>query len=159
MEEQGRTEDVEADIRRLIDDSSNATPIAPENAEAYWQLDHVLRNKLLPKMKKGEEGDGPGPGGGASSTQARTLHWVLRFHTTDGHNYVNQLATMGAVILVPLPPDNKECLYFLDLKGPAERRIATKDDLKKLGGQIRFNDARPDSVQGVCEALQISEKP
>ena len=76
----------------------------------------------------------------------------------DGQDYLDQLAAMGAVILIPLPPENKECLYFPNLKKPGERRLATEGDLKKLAGQVRFSDARPESVRAVCEALGVKEK-
>jgi hypothetical protein len=160
---------IEAAIRNLLDDPNTAISISPDIARDYRELDETLRRKLLPKIgsNKGtgtgegkgfstQSGDGPS-GVGASSAQARSLRWVLRFTTSDGPDYVHQLAVLGAVILVPFPPANKGCLYFPDLKRPAERRQATEDDLKKLAGQVRFSDGRADSVRGVCQALHIKE--
>jgi hypothetical protein len=60
---------------------------------------------------------------------------------------------MGAILLIPLPPDNKDCLYVGDLKNPRAHRPATDDDLKRMANQIKFSDTRPDSVRGVCETV------
>ena len=160
---------VEAEIRKLLEDPERAVAISPANGAQYDQLDETLRKKLLqePGGNKGAggangKGDtkqaGNGPGGFANDSRSRSLRWVLRFTTMDGQDYLDQLAAMGAVILIPLPPENKECLYFPNLKKLGERRLATEGDLKKLAGQVRFSDARPESVRAVCEALGVKEK-
>lgn len=160
---------IEAGLRTLLEDPNGKIAISPANLTPYEDLDETLRKLLLekPGANKGKgpgagKGDAPqkddGPGGVANSTQARSLRWVLRFTTTDGQDYVDQLATMGAVILVPLPPENKECLYFPNLRKLGERKMATEDDLKKLAGQVRFSDSRPESVRAVCEALGVEQK-
>ncbi|HEY2911252.1 MAG TPA: hypothetical protein VGI99_13460 [Gemmataceae bacterium] len=159
---------VEADLRKIVDDPSGTMPIAPANVRGYAKVDETLRKKLLggaPGTGVGSgSGDshqpGVGPGGErASSTRARSLRWVLRFSTADGQDYVDQLAALDAVILIPLPPDNKECLFFPSLKRPRERRMATERDLQKLAGQVRFSDSRPQSVGSVCAALGVDARP
>src|SRR5437762_1594920 len=89
-----------------------------------------------------DDGSGSAGSGGAGShpARARSLRWVMRFKTAIGDDYVAQLAAMNAVMLVPLPPDNKDCLYFTNLKSPDGRKKATDYDLRKLGGQIKFSD-------------------
>ncbi len=148
---------VEAEIRKLLEDPERAVAISPANGAQYDQLDETLRKKFL-QEPGGNKGAGNGPGGIANDARSRSLRWVLRFTTTDGQDYLDQLAAMGAVILIPLPPENKECSYFPNLKKPGERRLATEGDLKKLAGQVRFSDARPESVRAVCEALSVKEK-
>lgn len=148
-------------------DDIGETPIADNNAAAYGTVSDELKKKLLLGAKKGSGGSagsgddgskGAGPGGtGASSSRARSLRWVMRFKTSDGTDYVNQLAAMGAVVLVPLPPENKQCLYFTDLKNPANNHIATDAELSGLAGQIKFSDTRPDSVRAVCGILGVRE--
>jgi len=155
--------EVMQDIRKIaIDDANGNLPISPSNAGAYKMLDENLRKKMLGSQKgagpgsgKGFDGTpGSGPGGtGADSSRARSLRWVLRFRTSTGDDYVTQLAAMGAVLLIPLPPDNKDCLYVGDLKNPRVHRPATDDDLKRMANQIKFSDTRPDSVRGVCETI------
>jgi hypothetical protein len=150
----------------LLDDPNGNMPIAKSNAAAFSKSSDALNKKLLGSQKgdgpgegRGNDGSaGKGPGGtGADSTRARSMRWVLRFTTNDGHDYVGQLAAMGATILVPLPPENTECLFFGDLRNPANPRRATESDLKQLAGQIKFSDSRPASVAGVCAALGVRE--
>jgi hypothetical protein len=158
--------DAKADIQKVVlPDASGNLPIAAPNAAAYSQLDDAIRNKLLgvgsnqgsgPGAGKGNDGSvGTGPGGtGADSTRARGLRWVLRFRVAGGRDYIEQLKAMGAEILVPLPPDGKQCVLIPDLNNP-QQRIATDADLKRLAGKIQFSDPRPDQVRDVCNALDI----
>ncbi|MBN9523723.1 hypothetical protein J0H58_35290 [bacterium] len=149
-----------------LDDPTIDLPVAPSNVAAFLLMDESFRKRMLggpsgtgPGDGKGTSGaTGTGPGGtGADSTRARSLRWVLRFSTVDGHDYVAQLAAMGATVLVPLPPDNKQFLYFPDLRNPTTRRPATDADLRRLADQIKFSDTRPASVAGVCAALGVRE--
>ncbi len=104
----------------------------------------------------GTPGKGPG-GGGADSTRARSLRWILRFKTRSGEDYVEQIAAMGGVILVPITPDNKKCILVEDLRNPSGKRMATDDDMRKLSGRLKFNDNRPESVKAVLETLGVRE--
>jgi hypothetical protein len=162
--------EIKQDLRDSLKyDTEGNIPVSDFNAPAYAAVDRTLRDKLLgigakkgtgPGAGTGDDGTkGAGPGGtGANSTRARSLRWVMRFRTNSGDDYVNQLAAMGAVILVPLPStDNKRCLYFTNLRNPGESRMATDDDLRKLTGQIKFSDTRPESVRSVCEVLGVKE--
>ena len=149
-------------------DNEGNIPVSDFNAPAYAAVDKTLADKLLgigakkgagPGAGSGDDGTkGTGPGGtGANSSRARSLRWVMRFRTNSGEDYVAQLAAMGAVIIVPLPPENKQCLYFTNLKNLNEKKMCTDDDLRKLAGQIKFSDTRPDSVRAVCDVLGVKE--
>lgn len=151
-----------------LEDVDGNIPISDANAAQYRSVDDELARKFLGVNRKGagpgkgtgDDGSaGTGPGGtGAESTRAKSLRWVLRFRTASGEDYLAQLAAMRAVILVPLPPENKKCLYFTDLRNPrGTGRIATEADERSLSGQIKFGDTRPDSVRGVCDALGVRE--
>lgn len=158
--------DAKANIQKMVlPDASSALPVAAPNVAAYEQLDDTLRKKLLgvgsnqgsgPGDGRGHDGTaGTGPGGtGADSTRARGLRWVLRFRVAGGRDYLDQLRAMGAEILVPLPPDGKQCVLIRDLNSP-QQRIANDDDLKRLAGKIQFSDPRADQVRDVCNALDI----
>jgi hypothetical protein len=61
------------------------------------------------------------------------------------------------VILVPMPPDFKQGLYFTNLKNLNDKKMSTDKDLSKLAGQIKFSDTRPDSVRAVCDVLGVKE--
>lgn len=162
---------VTEDLKKVVDldDPNSNVGVSPQNAAAYTAVDDTLKKKLLgigsqkgdgQNQGKGFEGTkGTGPGGsGADSTRARSLRWVMRFRTKSGADYVEQLAAMKAIILVPLPPDNKQCLIVKDLRNPSINRMATDDDLKELARQVKFSDTRPDSVRNVCEVLGIKSE-
>lgn len=162
--------DAKADIQKMIlPDATGNLPIAAPNAAAYSQLDDAVRNKLLgvgsqkgsgPGLGKGDDGSaGTGPGGtGSDSTRARGLRWVLRFRVASGKDYLDQLKAMGAEILIPLPPDGKQCALFSDLSNP-QKRIANDADLKRLAGKIQFSDARKDQVRDVAAVLGVETTP
>jgi len=156
---------VEEAVKRVLLDDAGVLPVAAANKAGFDKANEELLKKIMGSSRgigggegKGTTGEvGKGPGGtGTDSTRARSLRWVLRFKTQDGGDYVNQLAAMGASILVPLPPENKQCLFFTDLRNP-NPKMATEDDLKGLAGQIKFSDTRPASVQGVCSALRVTQ--
>lgn len=159
--------EAQAAIRKMIlDDPNGQLPVSAANAAGFTSIDKELAKKIMgsrrgdgPGEGTGADGSkGKGPGGtGADSTRARSLRWVLRFQTADGEDYVKQLAAMGATILVPLPPENRECLYFPNLNNRGEKRMASEDDMKGLANQIKFSDTRPASVGGVCAALGVRE--
>ena len=149
-------------------DNEGNIPVSDYNAPAYAAVDKTLADKLLgigakkgsgPGAGSGDDGTkGTGPGGnGVNSSRARSLRWVMRFRTNSGDDYIAQLAAMNAVILVPIPPENKECHYFTNLRNFADRKRSTDDDLRKLAGQIKFSDTRPESVRAVCEVLGVKE--
>lgn len=155
----------EVAIKNIMLDDAGKLPVAAANKAAFVNADQELLKKIMGSRSGAGPGDGrgttgetgKGPGGtGSDSTRARSLRWVMRFQTNDGGDYVAQLAAMGASILVPLPPENKQCLFFHDLRNPSPR-MATEDDLKSLAGQIKFSDTRPGSVAGVLGALRVTQ--
>jgi hypothetical protein len=158
--------EAKARLSITLDDPAGTTPIAASNAAAFTKSSDELLQKILGSRKgsgggagtgfDGSKGSGPG-GTGADSSRARSLRWVLRFRTNDGRDYLAQLAAMRAEILVPLPPENRQCLYFPDLNNPANKKTATDDDLRMLADRIKFSDTRPASVAGVCDALGVRE--
>lgn len=162
--------DAKENIKKIVlEDPSGQMPVAAPNAAAYSQLDESLRKKLLgvgsqkgsgPGAGKGDSGEqGNGPGGtGADSTRARGLRWVLRFRVASGKDYLDQLKAMGAEILIPLPPDGKQCALFSDIANP-QKRIANDADLKRLAGKIQFSDARKDQVRDVAAVLGLETTP
>lgn len=163
--------DAKENIKKIVlEDPSGQMPVAAPNAAAYSQLDESLRKKLLgvgsqkgsgPGAGRGDSGEqGAGPGGtGADSTRARGLRWVLRFKVANGRDYLEQLRSMGAEILVPIPPGEKECLLFPDLNNTAQKRTATDADFRRLAGKIKFSDTRRDAVFGVAGALGLDISP
>jgi hypothetical protein len=86
------------------------------------------------------------------------MRWVLRFKVSSGRDYVEQLKSMGAVILVPVPGTAKN-FYFPDLNNLTNQRIASDDDLRALGNKIKFSDHRRDAVQQVAGTLGLDFRP
>jgi hypothetical protein len=163
--------DAKENVKKIVlDDPSGNIPISSANAAAYSQLDESLRKKLLgvgsnkgagPGAGRGDDGSaGTGPGGGgADSTRARGLRWVLRFKVANGRDYLDQLRAMGAEILVPIPPGEKDCLLFPDLNNTGTKRMATDNDFKRLGSKIKFGDTRRDAVAQVAGGARAGCHP
>jgi hypothetical protein len=157
-------ENIKQSIKYL--DPTGNLPISDANAAAYASLDENVRNKLLGGRQgagkgggsgyDGTKGKGPG-GSGADSTLGRNMRWVLRFNVKSGRDYISQLNTMRARILVPIPNTSK-CLIIDNLDNPSPRE-ATDADLRALGDQIKFSDHRRDAVQGVAGALGLDFRP
>jgi hypothetical protein len=161
------------DLKQAIttdDPTTDPVAIAPENAQNYKKLDEDLRNKLLNIGGKkgpgpdgpgtGKDGSGTGPGGtGASSTRARSLRWVMRFKTNGGRDYLDQLQALGALVLVRVPPENKQMYVFRDLRNPKPGTFASGEELATFSQQIQFCDSKKSSAVEVGRALNLSYVP
>jgi hypothetical protein len=148
-------------------------PISDSNAAALASLDESIRKKFLGVRQgqgagegtgfSGEAGKGPG-GSGSDSTLGRNMRWVLRFKVQGGRDYVDQLKSMGAVLLFPRPEDAKQCIFYSlgndrpDGAGP-DGSLASDRLISALANKIRFSDARRDAVQGVARAVGLDFNP
>jgi hypothetical protein len=151
-----------------IEDPSAPTPaIAPENANSLSKLDDALRNKLLGIGQKGPNGlgkgdtgqPGAGPGGsGADATRNRSLRWVMRFQTSGGRDYLDQLMALGAVVLVKAPQPG-QMYIFRDLRSPKPGVVATDAELASFSQQMQFCDSKRQSGEEVGKALNLSYTP
>jgi hypothetical protein len=154
------------DLLKEIDPKSDFA-VSAQAAAAYSTLDKTLKEKML-GMQRGagkEKGGGydgtagTGPGGtGADSTRARTMRWVLRFRTSSGRDYLDQLHAMGGVVAVPVPPENKKLLFFDNLQNP-NGRIANSADEARMAQLLQFNDGRRESVDAVARELKLDFTP
>jgi hypothetical protein len=149
-------------------DEFGKMPVSPSNQKAYDSLNDKVRNQLLgsrqgagnEKGKGFDGGAGKGPGGtGADSTFGRNMRWVLRFKVTSGADYLEQLKAMEAEILVPIPPSNEKCILIADITKPHDHKVASDDDMRRLGNKIKFSDNRPEAVKGVARSLGLDFSP
>lgn len=154
------------DLMKELDEGD--APVSASAAAAFSSVDEELRKKLLGSKRgsgneagRGDDGTkGKGPGGtGADSTRARTMRWTLRFRTASGEDYIQQLASMKATLVIPVPPENKEMMYYSDLSNPTSGRIATAADTRVIASQVKFSDDRRSSVEGVSRVLKLSYTP
>lgn len=111
-----------------------------------------------PRQGVGKKGPGKG-GAGDDTTRARNQRWTIRFKTADARDYLNQLARLGAEVLVPVPGEEGKFFYFPDLSDLSKKRIATDDDKKKLAGQVRFCDNRSESARELAGVLGLDFAP
>ncbi len=139
----------------------------PENEQiALAQLSEDLRKKLIGAKSGsgngtsgGDPAGGKGPGGfGANSTYARALRWILRFDTSSGEDYVNQMAGIGGVIMVPIPPENKNLLIIKTPRDPKPVPV-TDTELQHYTRLIQFAEVRRESVENVAKALKLTFTP
>jgi hypothetical protein len=152
-----------------IEDPNSVIPLPSEKVLPYASFDKAIRDKMLGigtqkgtpgGPGKGDDGPGPGPGGkGASSTRARSMRWIMRFSTRSGRDYLDQLATLKAVVVVPLPPDGKQAYVFRDLINPKPGTYIEEKEILKLSGQIQFCDYKKSSVTEVSSALNLNFTP
>ena len=144
------------------DDPNAVIPISDAKAASYSMLDEALRKRMLGIGNDSGDGDGEdadkgnGPGGtGADSTRSRSIRWVLRFNTLSGRDYLNQLQALGATVLVPIPPENKQMFIFRDLAHPRPGSILTDTEWAVLKQQMQFSDVKQKSVDEVSKALNL----
>ena len=151
---------------KLLDPTGNL-PITKGNAVAIESMNQKLRDKLFggPRgtgNRPGRGNDlspGNGPGGtGADSTLGRNMRWTLRFRVSSGRDYLKQLETMGAKLLIP-KPGTDQCVLIENLASPESRRLAGVDELGQYGSLLKFADSRPDAVGTVARSLDLDFTP
>ena len=133
------------------------------------KLDQELQRKLLEGMnaKKGtgtQDGSGvsdvTGKGqnsvGDPSSSQNRSVRWVLNFKTLSGKDHLAQLAAMKATVVIPHPPNWKEQKAFSNL----DRVPPTVEPfrMENMSG-VYFVDDSAESASRLAGALGLSFSP
>lgn len=150
-----------------LEDPNSVVPISDKKAAAYASLEQQIRDKML-GIKKGDgtqgnggEGNNPngkGDGTGSDSTRARTLRWVIAFKTAGGRDYLDQLKSLGAKVVVPTA-DGKAIL-FRSLDGnPPQGKLMGDSDWNELTGLVQFADYTDLSRRQVGEALGMGKLP
>jgi len=152
-----------------IEDPNAFTPLSMNKAAEYSTFDKSVIDKLTGIGSQrgtpggpgsGDDSKGTGPGGtGASATRARSMRWVMRFSTRSGRDYLDQLAALKAVVVVPIPPDGKTAYVFRDLINPKPGTYVEEKEWTKLAGQIQFCDYKKTSVTEVSSALNLNFTP
>ena len=152
----------------LEDPSADTVAVAPENAKNLNKLDEELQRKFAgvggkkgtPGAGKGSDGGvGTGPGGtGADATRSRSLRWVMRFQTSGGRDYLDQLQALGAIVLVKAKAPG-QMYVFKDLRNPKPGVLATDAELASYSQQIQFCDSKPKSGEEVGRALNLDYQP
>jgi hypothetical protein len=140
-----------------LDPSLADIPIPDEKVAPLLTLATDLQDKLARVGKsKGDGGLGkPGPGGaGADSTRARSLRWVMRFNITSGREYLNQLGSLHAVVVIPVPPANKSAYVYRDLSGNGRGELMTESEWTQLAQKVQFCDYKRDVIDQVTKELR-----
>jgi hypothetical protein len=152
---------VQKDFTKIVQLDPNLATVNPpsEKAPAYAKLSDALQKKLLPVgSPQGRGGNSDGPAGiGSDATKARSLRWIMRFKTLDGRDYLNQLAGFGAIVIVPVPPENSSAYVFRDLANPRPGEQVSEAEWQKLAQQVQFCDFKQDSVRQVTAELGLSQ--
>ena len=120
-------------------------------------------------QKKSEKSDGKtdgypktGPGDDPNNARSRSMRWVMRFNVQDGEDYLNQLALMKAVIMIPIPKDEKSFLVFTEFgngKLPKPNRKATAKEIERESAKMRFCDVTERANQDIGKSLGLSITP
>ena len=126
------------------------------------QLDSLGSPKGVGDKGKGGTGGDPdktGPGTGSDSTRARTMRWVIVFHTAGGRDYLDQLQALGAKVVVPLADGKTTYLYRTLTADPPTYTVMTEADWPELSGLVQFSDIAAESNQQVGDALGLGKLP
>jgi hypothetical protein len=104
------------------------------------------------------EGDKTGPGKGTvvNERMKRALRWTMIFNTANGRDYKTQLAHLGAIIAIPMPPDGHEFMVFRDLR--AGRPVGRIEDIGEIK-RIYWVDDKRESVASLSQALGLELQP
>lgn len=153
--------------RLKLDDPTQDIPIPDHVAAAFGALDRDLQDKLMGSKKgqgpgtgTGDDPSGSGIGGtGSDSTRARGMRWVLRFNTRSGVDYLNQLKALKAIVMIPVPPDNKRMIIIRDPGSPRIDEYASDSDIAAQANKIQFQDVRRASNEAIAEALRLPRVP
>ena len=102
-------------------------------------------------------GAGVGPGKGTMNQRtARMLRWTMTFDTRSGHDYLNQLRGLGAILAIPKDGADGEYLVIRDLT-PGRAKPA-EEDVRKIN-RIFWIDSTPRSVVQIMQALGLNRHP
>ncbi len=145
---------------------------APRTAQALFELDRDVREKLRRNVNPGVGQGGSGQGGGKDTgkdrgsgagdrggsgrlnqREKRQLRQDLTFRTRDGFDYLNQIHGLGGYVAIP--HNNRQFLVFPNLKNLRETKV---EDIEKFNDMYRI-DNEPKSVAGVSVALGLSQVP
>jgi hypothetical protein len=122
--------------------------------EAMTKLDEKIRKDLFKNLTGDPKKDGGRPGGTITARQERLLRWAMVFNTKDGRDYARQLGLLGAQIAVP--EGTSAYRLYRDLRNlPAKGEIEDLSTMKS----IYWIDDKPESVEGLCRALNIKAPP
>ena len=99
------------------------------------------------------QGTGSGTGDGAplTSREKRMLRWSMAFSTRNGHDYLEQLRDLGAVIAIPSNGGGKK-YQTCDLSKSPPR---WNDDDLEANTKIFWIDDKPSSVQSLLGSLGL----
>lgn len=107
---------------------------------------------IAPAPRESKRGAVPNP----DAVAARLQRWTLRFQVADGHDYVAQLKSLNAKLLLPHPEGGK-CILITDLDKPEGQKTVNPDDF--VAEHVRFVDSRKRAVDEVVAALGLKLKP
>lgn len=133
--------------------------VSEEKIAPIAGLAEELQNKLALGKPRGAGNTGAaGPGGsGSDSTRARSLRWVMRFSLSSEHQgreYLNQLSSLGAVVMIPIPPANKSAYLYKYLTETRPGQVASDQDWADLASKQQFCEYRREMVQDVVRELK-----
>jgi hypothetical protein len=150
-------------------DAIRAIQRGNENVKAMAGLNEAARNKLRSGINPGgnggtgpggiqggNDGDGTGGKGGraANEREKRMYRWRMTFDRGSPSAYVEQLASMGAILGVPVDADKKDYRVIRDLrKRPAK---LLNEDAMKLG-LIGWFNSDPNLSAAVMEVMGITD--
>ena len=90
-----------------------------------------------------------------TTSNDRSQRWTIIFKTNSGVDYLKQLATLEATVVIPQAPNWKTTRIFTDLNKPNPGKPFVNEELPKM----YFTDNDAASATKVAEALGLDYKP
>ena len=155
----------------ITPEKPSLSDIGPSTSQPNDASFGALDDKLNQKLTVGLSGNHRGPGisgtgtnageagVGSDLTKARSLRWVMKFETSGGRDYLEQLHALGAIILVPVPSRTGQFYVFKDLVNPKPGALATDDEIRQYFNQVTFGDSDRDTLAKLAPALNLDFTP
>jgi hypothetical protein len=164
-----------AEVKRMFDSDPDAMRFINSGNQNFDAIAKNLNQDILGKirdgMTPGKGQGGPGSGGGEgkgkgtgtgpntgagkgtlTEREKRMLRWVMVFETQNPHDYVKQLAGLGAILAIPTGSGQYKLIK--DLMHPQ----LVDEDVASLN-RIYWVDDKPQSVASVLQILKVSMRP
>jgi hypothetical protein len=90
--------------------------------------------------------------------EKRMLHWTLLFNTKDASEYLSQLRSLGAILVVPVKEKGDTAKYQVIRDLTAKPAKLLDEDVEKLQ-RIYWIDDRKESVRDIMAELGLNIRP
>ena len=116
------------------------------------ELNEDLRRAFLKNNQDSKKPNDP------TSSQSRSIRWLLLFDFETGRDSLDQMSSLRATLVIPLPPKERTVMVYSDLRQDRPKGVVV-DDLKKVPkGCLWINRSRDWTIM-LAEELRLGFVP